>query len=180
VFWNHLREKDGEPNQIPVGVTAADLPGKTRWRPLTMGRAFCMRLSPESRPFEARNVARGTNRPDMWTNIWISDPRQGLPAWLELRWPSPRNFNTAQITFDTDANRRVTLPLFRYPDCVRDYDVACRAGGSWKTLVEGRDNYMRRRAHRFERVRSDRLRVLANATNGAKCARIYEVRVYDE
>ncbi len=180
VFWKHFREVDGEPNRCPVGATAADLPGRSRWRPLTMGRSLCLRVSPESRPYAASNVIRGTNRPDMWTNIWISDPTQPLPAWLELRWPAPIQLNTVQITFDTDANRRVTLPLFRYPDCVKDYRVESWAGGSWQTLAEISGNYMRRRVHRVDRVRTDRLRLLVTATNGAPSARIYEIRVYDE
>jgi len=180
IFWKYFREIDGEPNRCPVGATAADLPGQSRWRPLTMGRSLCMRVFPQARPYPARNVNHGTNRPDMWTNIWISDPRRGLPAWLELKWSSPVSFNTVQITFDTDANRRVTLPLFRYPDCVKNYRVECRVRGSWGTLAEVYGNYMRRRLHHFTRVRTDRLRVFVTATNGADAARIYEVRVYDE
>jgi hypothetical protein len=116
----------------------------------------------------------------MWTNIWISDPTRPLPAWLELRWQAPVWLNTVQITFDTDANRRVTLPLFRDPDCVKDYRIESWTGGSWQTLADISGNYMRRRVHRFDRVRTDRLRILVTATNGAPAARIYEIRVYDE
>jgi hypothetical protein len=180
VFWKHFREVDGQPNRCPVGATAADLPGPSRWRPLTGGRSLCLRVSPESRPYGPSNVIRGTNRPDMWTNIWISDPTRPLPAWLELRWQAPVWLNTVQITFDTDANRRVTLPLFRYPDCVKDYRIESWTGGSWQTLADISGNYMRRRVHRFDRVRTDRLRILVTATNGAPAARIYEIRVYDE
>lgn len=78
------------------------------------------------------------------------------------------------------ANRRVTLPLYRYPDCVKDYSIECRLGGSWRTVAEARENYFRRRVHRFEPVRSDRLRLTVLATNGAPAARVYEVRVYNE
>ena len=145
-----------------------------------MGHSFCLRVAPESRPYPAANVNRGTNRPDKWTNLWISDPRRPLPAWLELQWNEPREFNTVQITFDTDANRRVTLPLYRYPDCVKDYAIECRAGGSWRALAESKDNYFRRRVHRFEPVRSDRLRLNVLATNGAPSARVYEIRVYND
>ena len=58
--------------------------------------------------------------------------------------------------------------------------LECRAGGSWKTLVEVSDNYFRRRVHRVEGVRSDAVRLQVRATNGARSARVYEVRVYDE
>ena len=84
------------------------------------------------------------------------------------------------MTFDTDANRRVTLPLFRYPDCVRDYRLEHWTGGSWESLADVKDNYFRQRVHRFDAVRSDRVRLNVLATNGAKMARVYEVRIYNE
>lgn len=180
LFWKLFAEKDGEPNRCPVGTTPALLPGPTRWRPVTGGRSLCMRIAPESRPYAAANVIRGANRPDRWTNLWISAPQQGLPAWLELQWATVKEFNTIQVTFDTDANRRVTRPLFRYPDCVKDYRLEYSTGGAWKNLVEVTDNYFRRRVHRFNTVRTDRVRLYVLATNGAKSARVYEIRVYNE
>src|SRR5262245_31563266 len=180
VFWKMFREVDGRPNLCPVGSSPADLPGASRWRAITNGLSFSLRVTPQSRPYNASNVNRGTNRPDRWTNIWISDPDNGLPAWLELQFPSTQQFNTIQLTFDTDANRRVTLPLFRYPDCVRDYRLEYLDGGQWKTIVDVKENYVRRRVHRFDTVRSDRIRLQVMATNGAPSARVYEVRVYRE
>lgn len=85
-----------------------------------------------------------------------------------------------QVTFDTDANRRVTLPLYRYPDCVRDYSIECRTGSSWQALAQAKDNYFRHAVHRFPAVRSNRLRLNVLATNGAASAPVYEIRVYNE
>ena len=178
VRWAAHRDTPGQASLVPPGVTPADLPGKARWRPAVGGRAFLMRVEPECRPYQASNVIRGTNRPDRWTNLWISDPAAGLPAWLELRWPEEQEFDTVQITFDTDALKRVTLPLFRYPECVKAYRVLAAVSGGWRELVRVTDNYVRRRVHRFDPVRSRRLRVVVEATNGAASARIYEVRVY--
>jgi hypothetical protein len=39
---------------------------------------------------------------------------------------------------------------------------------------------MRRREHQFDKIKAGKLRVTVLATNGAKTARIYEVRVYNE
>jgi hypothetical protein len=144
------------------------------------GQCFCIKLTPESNPFGADNIIRGTNRPDRWSNIWISDQRASLPQWVELRWPSPQQFNTIQLTFDTDQNRRVTLPLFRYPECVKDYRLEHQSGGLWKTLAAVKENYVRRRVHNFDTVRSDRVRLTVLATNCAHSARVYEMRVYQE
>ncbi len=180
IFWQAHRDEPGKPSLVPPGVTPADLPGSKMWRPATGGRAFLMELDPPSYPFGPENVNRGTNRPDRWTNIWISDPQAGLPAWIELRWDRPIQFNLVQITFDTDALKRVTLPLFRYPECVRDYSILVWKKGRWEELCTVTGNYVRRRAHRFDPITADRLRVLVHATNGAPSARIYEIRVYNE
>lgn len=208
LFWRSFNETDGKPCQVPVGTTAAVLPEKTaydkksktfralfpdvalkdipgagkqgHWKPLTMGHSLCLKLTPESRAYQADNVIKGTNRPDMWSNIWISDPHKGLPAYLELEWQAPIEFNTVQLSFDTDQNRRVILPLFRYPDCVKDYVLEYYNGAAWEKILEEKDNYVRRRIHRFTKVRANKFRVRVLGTNGADTARIYEVRIYNE
>ena len=99
---------------------------------------------------------------------------------MELKWDAPKTFNTVLLTFDTNTGRRENEPLFRYPDCVKDYDVETFVRGEWKTVASGRGNYFRRCAHRFERVEAERLRLNVLATNGVAMARVYEIRVYDE
>ncbi|MGH9666321.1 MAG: FAD-dependent oxidoreductase, partial [Bryobacteraceae bacterium] len=180
VSWLMMSEKEGEPSHNPAGASAADLPGTDYWRPISGGRSFVVRVSPEQRPYGPGNLIRGGSRPDRWTNLYQSDPAAGLPVWVELRWPRPVRFNQVEVTFDTDVNRRIVLPLFRYPDCVRDYDIAVRAGAGWKTLAAESGNYFRRRIHRLEPVSTDRLRLNVTATNGTGEARIYSVRVYNE
>lgn len=180
IFWKSFQTPEGRPEWCPVGTTSADRPGKKAWRPILQAGGLCLRVSPESWAYGPQNVNTGTNRPDCWTNIWISDPARKLPAWLELTWPRAQRFNTVQITFDTDCNQRVTLPLFRYPDCVKHYAIEIMTAGGWKKLARISDNYARQRVHRFERVDTDRLRLRILETNGGPTARVYEVRVYDE
>jgi hypothetical protein len=181
VFWKIFTEGDDNfEHRCPVGVTPAELPGKKYWRPLRNGRSFCMRLSPESRPFAARNVNQGANRPDRWTNLWMSDPAEKLPASLTLAWEKPIRFNCVEIVFDTNMNRRVRLPFYRYPECVKEYSLEIANGGAWETVAAESDNYMRRRVHRFGTVTSDRLRMNVLGVNGVPNARVYEVRVYEE
>ncbi|MCC6696055.1 MAG: FAD-dependent oxidoreductase [Candidatus Hydrogenedentes bacterium] len=180
LYWMAYRDEPGKPCVSPVGVTAANLPGRERWRPIVGGCSLAMRLSPESRPFAAHNVNRGTHRPDTWTNLWMSNPVHALPAWLELCWPSTIKCTTLQLTFDTNANYRVLDPLFRYPDCVKDYRVEYHDGATWRGLVEVTGNYVRRRVHTFEQVTTRALRLIVLATNGGPAARVYEVRVYGE
>ncbi|MCA9444572.1 MAG: hypothetical protein KC964_27545, partial [Candidatus Omnitrophica bacterium] len=181
VYWKMFSENDENfDHRCPVGVTPANLPGQLHWRPFRNGRSFCMRVTPESRPYSGSNVNRGSNRPDQWTNLWMSDPREGLPASLTLQWDKPIRFNTVQIVFDTNMNRRVRDAFYRYPECVKEYNLESETGGSWRMLAKEEENYMRRRVHRFEPLFSDRLRLNVLATNGVPNARVYEIRVYDE
>lgn len=208
IFWKSFHETEGEPNQVPIGTSAAILPDKTpysekgatfkeifspvelkdipgagtegHWMPLTGGKSLCIRLTPDSSPYQPMNIIKGTNRPDMWSNIWVSDPRKNLPASIELEWKAPVEFNKVQLTFDTDQNRRVILPLFRYPDCVKDYVIEYYNGTSWKKVLSQEDNYIRRREHQFDKIKAGKIRITILATNGANTARIYEVRAYNE
>ncbi|MBL8179447.1 MAG: hypothetical protein JNK48_32510, partial [Bryobacterales bacterium] len=187
LYWVHLPAVEGlswaehadradEAAVSPAGCTAARLTGATRWEPIRNNHHFCLRLTPEQRPYGAQNVARGTSRPDRWTNLWVSD---ALPAWLELTWPRARRMDTVQVVFDTDVNRHSRLPLFVYPDCVKTYDVLARVGGEWRRVAGESGNYLRRRVLRFEPVEADAVRIAVQETNGAGRARIYEVRVYE-
>jgi hypothetical protein len=180
VSWAMFSDIFDAPALSPVGCTAAELPGPTRWHGITRGCHFCLRLTPQQWPYGPQNVVRGANRPDRWTNIHISDPVRGLPAWLELTLPKPTRFNTVEITFDTDMNRHTRRPLFRYPDCVKRYDVLVRQGNAWRRVQGESDNYMRRRVLRFPPVTSDGLKIEMHETNGAISARVYDVRIYDE
>lgn len=179
--WAMFSENDADPSKIPVGSAAAFLPpDSVTWHPLTNGKSFTLRVQPEQYPYAAQNVVRGTHRPDLWSNIFVSDPSKGLPAWLELRLPRPVRFNQVQITFDTNANRRIILPRFRYPECVKRYEIAVPDGSGWKVIASEVDNYSRRRVHQLDPTTSDRLRINILETNGSKEARIYEVRIYNE
>ncbi|MEA2708358.1 MAG: hypothetical protein QOF78_959 [Phycisphaerales bacterium] len=178
IFWQSVSVTPGVSHLTPPGTTAAQRLGKTRWE--QQGTAYCLalKLTPPSKPYAAANVNTGTHRPDRWPNIWISEP--SLPQHVALKWDKPKKFNTVLLTFDTNTGRRENLPLFRYPDCVKDYDVQAMVGGAWRTVASGRENYMRRCEHRFEAVEAEQLRLNVLATNGATMARVYEIRVYDE
>ena len=144
--------------------------------------AYTMRLSPDSRPYEAENILSGTTRPERWTNIWISDPGAGLPQSVELDFGREVSFDTVYLTFDTNLNKphMKTPGLYKPPECVRDYVLYYDQNGSWKSVSVVEGNYQRRRIHRFDTVSSRKLRLEVRGTNGDPSARLYEIRVYKE
>jgi hypothetical protein len=101
---------------------------------------------------------------------------------VELDLGEAKEFNAVYLTFDTNLNRQHnrTPGLHRDPECARDYTIYYADGGAWKPLAVVEGNYQRRRVHRFEAVRSQRIRLEIRATNGDPSARIYEMRVYRE
>ncbi|NIA06082.1 MAG: FAD-dependent oxidoreductase [Actinobacteria bacterium] len=164
------------------GVCAAWKQSKwTRWDG-GLKVTIAMRLDPVCYPFEANNVISGTARPERWTNLWMSDPQKNLPQSLTLQWGEPKEFDTAYITFDTFLHYDPTYlpPFWKAKECVKNYRLEARVNKKWKPLATVKDNYQRRRVHRFANVRADRLRLTISATNGDPSARIYEMRVYCE
>lgn len=184
VGWGLFQSADDRiPSAIPVGSTPADLPGGTMWRPIPAGKvglgcAFVLRVSPEQQPYGPQNIVRGTNRPDKWTNIFVSDPRENLPAWVELRLPLTQRINRIQVTFDTNLVHWAKSPAYRYPECAKKYQIAVAHGSEWNTLVDEDGNYQRRRVHDFPTVTTNRIRIAVLETNGSPSARIYEIRAY--
>ena len=124
------------------------------------------------------------------THRWMSDPAEGLPAWLELRWPAPVNFSEVQLTFDTGQHRFLTLSQADgytrrmhwgepQPETVRDYVLEIETADGWRAVHREAGNYQRRRVHRpTTPVTTAALRIVVAATNGLDHVRILEVRVY--
>ncbi|QBG46723.1 FAD-dependent oxidoreductase [Verrucomicrobia bacterium S94] len=143
--------------------------------------------SEKSALFSAQNVINGVTRiVDDEMNMWASDPEQELPQWIELDFGGKKKLNAVYLTFDTDVNeaKRATWEWKKEhrmpPEAARDYQVQVQIGNRWKTVADVKSNYQRRRIHRFETVKTEKMRVVIAATNGDPSARIYEVRAYNE
>ena len=126
----------------------------------------------------AANVVNGLSRPiGLRRNQWISDPTKPLPQSVELTFPRAVELQEVLLTFDTNVDAR--RPHGTVPEeCVRDYELAVFDGGQWKTVATVKDNFQRRREHRFAPVKAKRLKLIVTATHGAKSARVFEIRAY--
>lgn len=118
---------------------------------------------------------------------WVSE---GLPATLALEWDAPQVMREIRLVFDTGLHRELMLTMCDavadhlpwgepQPETVRDYRIEARVDGQWIEVVAVQGNYLRHRIHRLnEELKTNALRVVVEATNGAEQARICEVRVY--
>ena len=179
--------------------------GRLNDDPLDIARSAAVTASSERREGPACNVLSGQTRsvhgewgahPDYahpGSHRWMSDPADGLPAWLELRWEQPVSPARIQLIFDTGLHRALTLShsdsyvsrmQWGVPqaETVRHYVIEAEgADGRWFALAEVRDNYQRRAVHLLDTPPATltAVRIAVISTNGSDHARICEVRVYE-
>lgn len=120
---------------------------------------------------------------------WMSDPAQGLPAWIQFDWDSPVSLWEIQIVFDTGMHRHLTLSHHDgytakmiwgrpQPETPSNYLVELRIDGDWRLLGEASECHERRWRHRLPRtVMVQGVRITVTGTNGIDHARIFEVRL---
>jgi len=147
-------------------------------------------ISGQTRSVHGSNGAT-PNRANPGSHRWMSDPDPGLPAWIQLTWKKAVTPKTIQLVFDTGLHRMLTLTQAKavlnrivwgkpQPETVRDYDIEGLIEGTWQTLLEIKNNYLRRRIHTIKSPKpTQAIRVTVNSTNGLANARICEIRVYE-
>ncbi len=161
-----------------------------------------IRASSEQEPGRAVHVLSGQNRcvahergvsPERvvrGVHRWMSDPSQGLPAWLEFRWPQEREVRELQIVFDSGLHRRLTLTMSSQiaskmiwgtgqPELVKSFSVEYQTReGDWRPLTEVALNWQRRWTYRLVKlVQAQAIRVQVTETWGVDHARIISVWV---
>lgn len=139
-----------------------------------------LRVSPRSYPCPPEAVVDGVARPDRrGAHMWMSDPEQPLPQWIELALPEPTVCGEVSLAFDTHLDHQNYRRQVPEPQCVRDYVIKGLPadGGEPCVIAEVTGNFQRRRTHSFtpRRLRGVRLEVVA--TNGDPSARVFEIRV---
>jgi hypothetical protein len=176
-----LIDAGGTPHRNPPGVYAAEKREKVgRWyTKLHNRKCFAMRFDPEQFPYSPTNVISGVSRPESWTNLWMSGP--GCAQTIDLEFSEKVDVGRVHLTFDTNLDRTYqgTPPLFKAPECVRDYRLlAFNDEVGWEELLEVKGNYHRHCIHHLPVKTMRRLRIQIEATNGSAEARVYEIRAY--
>lgn len=158
---------------------------RSEWT-LIEGQYYACATKPSRRlPIDCQpqNVVNGVARPvGKKTNLWMSDPNQPMPQWIELDFGKPQTFNRVYLTFDTNVNlRHRDLSGVKFvPESARDYRLEVAQESGWQVLADVKENYQRRRMHQFKPVTTSKLRLTVLATNGDPSARVFEIRVYNE
>ncbi len=142
-----------------------------------MSRADPVRETVDYKP---ENIINGWTRlEENKESLWVSDPSEPFPQWIELDLGKPSEFNTVHLTFDTDLSTG-RPEKSRQEVCVKSYEVSAFSNGDWVELAESKDNFQRHRIHKFKKVRANKLRLEIRATHGVPSARVFEIRAYNE
>jgi hypothetical protein len=143
--------------------------------------ALSFRIEPAQSCYSSSNAISGVTRPRESTHMWKSDPRQPLAQWLQLEWQQEQSIREIQLTFPGHLLEEYHHypPLYRDPQCAKDYSLQAWTDDGWRELLRVKDNYQQLRKHRLdEAIRTYKLRVVIHATNGDPSAALYEVRCY--
>lgn len=154
------------------------------WRAALPGRSVSVRVEPATAAYAPEKAVGGYARPYGGPQMWVSaaaDP----PQWLALSWPEPVLIGQVRLIFDDDLNEDLInlhhhrTPYDVLPTLVRDFRVETRLEDRWVPVDVVTSNRRRHRVITLDPpVRTDGLRVVATATNGAPRVHVVSVRVY--
>ncbi|KRE70014.1 FAD-dependent oxidoreductase [Paenibacillus sp. Soil750] len=149
-------------------------------------KPICFRLTSETKAFSVEKVTNGYLRPYGAPHQWMSEPMSpAKEEWLELQWDEAQNLRYLQVTFNDNVHEDlINLHAFRTsdevrPELVKDYRLEAWVDGDWAVVQRVTNNRKRTRRLQLEAaIKTDRLRLVVEATNGCPCAEVVEVRVY--
>lgn len=165
---------------VPGHLSAFEMaPGKMRR--FDLGVTMSFKVDPPQPCFGAGQVVSGVTRPYRSPNLWQSDPARPLAQWVQLEWEAPQAVSRVELVFPGHLVHELHSynPLYRDPQCARDYAIQTWTGAGWRELVRVAGNYQRHVRHRWPvPVTTTRLRLVIEATNGDASAALYEMRCY--
>lgn len=167
--------------RIESGHVATYQISQEKMRRYGNGETLSFKIHPPQPCFGPENTINGVTRPHRYTNLWKSDPNLPLAQWLQLEWSDPQTISSIELTFPGHLLREyhAYAPFYNDPQCPKDYRIQMESNGSWNDLEVVTDNFQRHRKHLLPiSIKTQKLRVLVEATNGDPSAQIFEVRCY--
>ncbi|MGY5000746.1 FAD-dependent oxidoreductase [Streptomyces griseus] len=154
-------------------------------------QTFAFRAAPDTAAFGPARAVGGYQRPYGGPHMWSSGP-VGEAEWLRLDWDAEQDVTEVRLVFDDDVDEylnnlhRHRTPYEVMPELVRDYRLqACDAAGDWHTLLTVTENRRRHRVHPVRTadggpVRTAALRLVVDATHGARHAHVVAFKAYGD
>lgn len=156
-------------------------------------RTFGFRAAPDTGAFLPERAVGGFQRayggPQMWSSELLPDPDRA-EQWLSLEWDEEQQLTETRVVFDDDIDEylnnlhRHRTPFEVMPELVRDYRIQSREpDGTWNTVLTVEGNRRRHRVHPLSGadggpLRTDALRLVVDATHGARHAHVIAFKAY--
>jgi len=181
IYWFFFEKND----KVFLKLTKGSIPGLcsvykpgNKWL-FSPGYQLYFQLVPDLYPFGPENINSGVSRPEKWTNVWISDPREKFPVWVELEMEDESEINMLQITFSArlDQEYHKIPPFFVVPEIPSHYKIYCEKDNEWRGIVEVKNNTECFRRHKFSSVKTKKIRMEIFSSHGGNYVCIYEMRV---
>ncbi len=177
----------------PKLITSLELGNKPReqkvyqWTMKPFNRkTFCFKLASETMAYAPEKVIDGHLRPYGGPHLWSSEPLvDGTNEWIELSWEQFTDINEVHLIFNDNVNEDLNnlhhhrTPYDIMPDLVKSYLIEAQINGSWQTIIEEKENRVRKRIHTLDTsIETKKIRLVVEATNGCSRAEVFEIRVY--
>jgi hypothetical protein len=164
------------------GIAGGHIVGSKRFHWNRLHGEFAFQLSPAQPIFGPRQVLSGVSRPGTDTHLWLSDPAQPMPQWIELSWEKEQKIGTVELTFPSQwvLETHWENPFYLAPHVAVDYRIEGWADGRWTCLegVQGNEKHQRR--HRLKESGNwKKIRVLIEKTHQSPSAGLVEIRCYE-
>ncbi|MBC7327582.1 FAD-dependent oxidoreductase [bacterium] len=182
IYWFFL-----EPDEaIFLRETSESLPGLCEiyrmgrlWR-FKLGRNIFFKTVPLLYPFSPDNIVSGVSRPESWTNVWISNPREKFPQWILLDLGEKEEFNQIQLTFDAEIDKEYHQlpPLYVPPSIPCDFIIWVEEDKGWRKVHEVKNNKKHFLRLSLPMTKARKLKVEFLSLNGGDTVRLYEMRIY--
>lgn len=168
--------------RIEPGAVAMYQISSDKMRRFGNGHTLSFKVHPAQPCYGPDNITSGVTRPYKYTNLWRSDPALPLPQWCQLAWKEKIDISAVELVFPGHLLREYHAyqPFYRDPQCPKDYKIQIMDhNNAWQTVIEVKNNYHRHRKHTFSaKIKTEKIRVLVESTNGDPSAAIYEIRCY--
>jgi len=146
------------------------------------GSTLSFKVSPAQSCYEAKNILDGWARTYVSTSLWRACPEEIEDSWVELEWEQEQTISEVMLTFPGNILREYHAyePFYRDSECPKEFTIcALDAYGEFTELIEEKNNYQRHRKYTLEvPVKTRKLRIYFQATNGDPSAGLYQIRVY--
>ena len=166
------------------------IPGCRNTDPKDLARDCIVSATSERPGFEATNVISGISRTvGSDSNLWVSEGIGPDGERVTLTLPKEKELHELRLTFDPDLSAEICISVSKAfidkekvgvpASLVRDYDMILSRGGKVIYQISMEGNYQRHQVITLpEMTVADSVTVQVKATNGAKDARIFEIRLY--